>query len=150
MHKLLSGLALIGALGVGSVLAADVGVGVSVGEPGFYGQLELGNVGRPPVIYSQPVIVEHRYHNLSPVYLRVPPGQAKNWRKYCDRYNACTRPVYFVKDDWYRNVYVPQYHQSNVHPYAGNDHGEHARHDDHDVRNNDHDHEHQNYNEDRH
>jgi hypothetical protein len=104
-------------------------------------------VGRPPVVYSQPVIVEHRYYNLAPVYVRVPPGQAKNWSRYCDRYHACTRPVYFVKDDWYRNVYVPHYQKSNVHRYAGNDqHGEYE-HGDHDGRDNDH--EHKNHHDDK-
>ena len=44
-----------------------------------------------------------------PVYLRVPPGHEKNWRKHCQRYNACGRPVYFVQDTWYTNVYAPQY-----------------------------------------
>jgi len=27
-----------------------------------------------------------------PVYLHVPPGHAKNWRKHCREYNACNRP----------------------------------------------------------
>lgn len=129
MNKLFAGLALMGAICAAPAQSADVGVSISVGEPGFYGQLDLGNMRRPPVIYGQPVIVEHRYHNLAPIYMRVPPGQAKNWRRYCDRYNACTRPVYFVTDDWYRNVYVPGYHQSHGHPYTGND-----RHDDHNGR----------------
>jgi hypothetical protein len=139
MSKLLSGLALIGALGVGSAWATDLGISVSVGEPGFYGQLQLGNIGRPPVIYSQPVVVEHRYPNLAPVYLRVPPGHAKNWNKYCDRYNACTRPVYFVNDDWYRNVYVPHYQESKARSYAESDRQEgHDRHEDHENHKNDH------------
>ena len=38
-------------------LGADVGVSVSIGEPGFYGQLDLGNVARPSVQYSRPVII---------------------------------------------------------------------------------------------
>jgi len=28
---------------------------------------------------------------------------------YCPKYNACGRPVYFVRDRWYNEVYVPQY-----------------------------------------
>ncbi|HEX6592681.1 MAG TPA: hypothetical protein VF050_11840, partial [Moraxellaceae bacterium] len=46
-----------------------------------------------------------------PVYLHVPPGQAKKWSNYCGRYNACGRPVYFVRDDWYNNTYVPAYRE---------------------------------------
>ncbi len=44
-----------------------------------------------------------------PIYLRVPPGHRKNWRKHCLRYGACGQPVYFVGDNWYNNVYVPSY-----------------------------------------
>jgi len=43
--------------------------------------------------------------------LRVPPGHQKNWKRYCGRYEACGRPVYFVRDDWYNNVYAPQYRE---------------------------------------
>jgi hypothetical protein len=35
------------------------------------------------------------------VYLWVPPGHRKNWRKHCGQYQACGVPVYFVRDDWY-------------------------------------------------
>ena len=32
---------------------------------------------------------------VQPIYLHVPPGHAKNWRKHCAHYNACGQPVYF-------------------------------------------------------
>ena len=48
----------------------------------------------------------------APVYLRVPPGHAKNWGKHCQRYGACGVPVYFVRDDWYRDVYIPRWRGS--------------------------------------
>jgi hypothetical protein len=48
---------------------------------------------------------------VQPVYLHVPPGHAKDWAKHCSKYNACARPVYFVKDDWYNNTYVPYYQE---------------------------------------
>ena len=91
--------------------AADVGVSISVGQPGFYGQIDIGNVSRPPVLYAQPIWVQRGPVEIAPVYLRVPPGHEKKWSKHCSRYNACGRPVYFVRDDWYRNTYVPQYQQ---------------------------------------
>jgi hypothetical protein len=40
-----------------------------------------------------------------PVYMWVPPGHRKNWRKHCARYDACGVPVYFVKEDWYARQY---------------------------------------------
>lgn len=104
------------------VAAADVGVSVSIGQPGFYGQIDIGNYPRPEVIYAEPVII-HRPVGVvyDPIYLRVPPGQAKKWGSYCGRYNACGRPVYFVQDRWYHDVYVPEYH--NRHHDRDDDHG---------------------------
>jgi hypothetical protein len=89
--------------------AADVGVSISVGQPGFYGQIDIGNVSRPQVVYAQPVWVQRREVNIEPIYLRVPPGHEKKWGKHCARYNACGRPVYFVRDDWYQQTYASQY-----------------------------------------
>lgn len=43
-----------------------------------------------------------------PIYLHVPPGHAKDWRKHCSKYGACGRPVHFVQERWYNEVYVPQ------------------------------------------
>ena len=91
--------------------AADVGVSINIGQPGFYGQIDIGNVSRPQVVYAQPVWVQRGPVEIAPIYLRVPPGHEKKWSKHCARYNACGRPVYFVQDDWYRNTYVPQYRE---------------------------------------
>lgn len=108
MKKLLAALVLTSAA-VAAPSFADVGVSIRVGEPGFYGQLDIGGYGAPRLINSRPVVVVQRYRNLSPVYLRVPPGHQRNWNKYCGRYDACYRPVYFVRDEWYRDVYAPRY-----------------------------------------
>ena len=132
MKKLLAGLALICAAGVAPAKAADVGVSISIGQPGFYGQLDIGGYGPPQVLYRQPVLVERRNWYPAPVYLRVPQYQYGNWRRYCGMYNACARPVYFVRDDWYRNVYAPRYYREHGHGNAyghgngkgkGNSHG---------------------------
>lgn len=37
--------------------AADVGVSVSVAQPGFYGIFNFGDAYRPAIVYSQPVLV---------------------------------------------------------------------------------------------
>lgn len=98
-----------------AVSAADVGVSISIGQPGFYGQIDIGSAPRPVLVYPQPVVVQRVQvvQPMQPVYLHVPPGHAKNWKKHCHKYEACARPVYFVKDDWYENVYVPYYDQSH-------------------------------------
>lgn len=93
------------------VMAADVGVSVTVGQPGFYGHIDIGDFPAPAVIYSQPVLVQPVPVAGPPLYLRVPPGHYKHWNKHCGEYNACGRQVYFVRDSWYNNVYVPQYRE---------------------------------------
>jgi hypothetical protein len=95
--------------------AADVGVSVRIGEPGFYGQLELGNVGHPSVINSRPSLIKRAPHGAvgEPLYLRVPASHRNNWSKYCAHYGACDHPVYFVKDDWYNKVYAPHYREQH-------------------------------------
>jgi len=89
--------------------AADVGVSVSIGQPGFYGQLDIGGYPPPQVIYRQPRVG----YDSPPMYLRVPPGHARNWDKHCGAYNACNRQVYFVKDNWYNKQYAPRYQELN-------------------------------------
>jgi hypothetical protein len=102
-----------------SAQAADVGVSISIGQPGFYGHIELGNFYRPELVYAKPLIIgpPHRTYTAQPLYLRVPPHHRKNWKKYCHRYNAYGRPVYFVTDRWYNQVYVPQYASRYPKPY---------------------------------
>jgi len=90
---------------------AAAGVSVSIGQPGFYGRLDIGNVPPPPLLYPQPLVIQPMPVGVAPqpIYLHVPPGHAKNWRKHCHRYNACGQPVYFVQEHWYNDVYVPYY-----------------------------------------
>jgi len=106
--------------------------------PGVYGQVNFGNAPPPPVVYAQPMIVQPSpvvvgAVPVEPIYLHVPPGHAKNWRKHCHEYNACGRPVYFVKSA----EYEPGYHAEH--------HG-HGHHDDDDR--NDHDHGHGHHHDD--
>lgn len=96
------------------LFAADVGVSVNIGEPGFYGRLDLGGSPPPPVIYREPIVVERVPVERPPVYLRVPPGHAKNWSEHCRDYNACGDRVYFVQDDWYTREYVPRYRERRI------------------------------------
>ena len=94
---------------------AQTNVSINIGQPGFYGRIDIGNYGPPPVVYAQPIIVE-RYERVhaQPVYLRVPPGHRKNWKKHCRKYGACGQPVMFVQDRWYSDVYAPRYREQHV------------------------------------
>ncbi|RDK08390.1 hypothetical protein DN412_21385 [Cupriavidus lacunae] len=101
-------------------IAADVGVGISMGQPGFYGRIDIGNAPPPELIYARPVLVEPAPAGVAPqpIYLYVPAYQAKEWRDYCHKYSACGRPVYFVQQTWYENVYVPRYHRTRLQSQA--------------------------------
>lgn len=122
--------------------AADVGVSVNIGQPGFYGRIDIGNYPQPRLVYMEPRIVSPlpQASLRRPIYLRVPPGHAKDWAKHCGKYAACGQPVYFVDERWYREVYSSQYRTqhsgSKREAYRGDD----GRRDDdrrHDSRRND-------------
>jgi hypothetical protein len=109
----LAGVALLA--GSAAWSAVDVGVGVTIREPGVYGRIEIGTSAPPPVVYRQPVIVQQPAVIVTqpPLYLYVPPGHAKKWRKHCHQYDACGRQVYFVKEEWVQAEY------SRSHPGKG-------------------------------
>jgi len=94
-------------------LAADVGVSISIGDPGFYGRLDIGDYPPPQVIYRQPRVIQRVPMDRPPIYLRVPPGHAKHWSKNCHKYNACGERVYFVQDNWYNREYAPRYREQH-------------------------------------
>jgi hypothetical protein len=108
MKHLLAAVALATAI---PALAADVGVSISISQPGVYGRVDIGRFPQPIVIAQQPVLVVPAPRAVvvqqpvvvqpEPVYMWVPPAHRDNWHRYCGRYNACGTPVYFVRDDWY-------------------------------------------------
>lgn len=107
-------LALAATLVVASpAFAADVGVSVSIGDPNFFGQLVIGDAPPPVLVYQEPRVVVRPQVVVEPVYLRVRPGHEQNWPQYCSQYDACGRPVYFVRDEYYREVYAPHYHKKH-------------------------------------
>jgi|WetSurMetagenome_2_1015567.scaffolds.fasta_scaffold588612_1 hypothetical protein len=148
MKRFLSAVVIIMVSSTIPVLAADVGVSVSIGQPGFYGRIDIGNAPRPEYVNPQPIIIQPvpRGRTVEPIYLRVPPGHQKHWKKHCREYNACGQPVYFVKDNWYNEVYAPHYNKQRGdrqddnrdkgndsrgkgHKDKGNDNGKHKGHD---------------------
>jgi hypothetical protein len=102
--------ALLAVAGCASASAqVDVGVGVTIRQPGVYGRIEIGtNAPPPPVIYRQPVVIAQPAVIVAqpPMYLYVPPGHAKKWRKHCYKYDACGRQVYFVREEWVQTQYA--------------------------------------------
>jgi hypothetical protein len=99
---------LLGALVAGAPAGAtDVGVSIQISQPGVYGRIDIGQFPKPQVVVAQPVIVlkpppqQVVVAQPQPVYMWVPPGHRKNWRKHCREYGACGVPVLFVEDRWY-------------------------------------------------
>ena len=113
MKRILIAAALAAATVATPVLAADVGVSISVGDPHFYGRLDIGDFPQPQVIYGQPMMIERGPMDRPPIYLRVPPGHAKHWRQHCREYNACGERVFFVMDNWYNRKYAPRYREQH-------------------------------------
>ena len=113
-------------------LAGDVGISVSIGQPGFYGRIEIGNVPQPELVYAAPVVIRQAsvVAAPAPIYLHVPPGHEKNWDKHCREYNACGVPVFFVRDNWYNSVYVDHYRKHDHDPERGDEenHGDRGKH----------------------
>ena len=118
MKKLLA-MALIAGTLTPALAQTSVGMSISVNQPGVYGQVHIGNVPQPRLIYPQPVLIVRppAVVHQDPIYLYVPPGHRKNWRKHCARYNACGQPVYFVREDWVRERYYEQYPDRAPHGY---------------------------------
>ena len=117
--------------------------------PGVYGRVDIGNASPPALLYAQPMVAMPPavvMPSPQPVYMWVPPGHAKHWRKHCARYNACGQPVYFLRNppphwgaphyreprpDWRRPPPPPHMHERG---YERHDHGRRdweRRHDDH-------------------
>jgi hypothetical protein len=92
--------------------AADVGVSLSIGQPGFYGRINIGGYPQPQVLYRQPIAIQRVPMDRPPIYLRVPPGHAKQWKQHCRDYNACGERVLFVQDRWYNREYVKRYQEN--------------------------------------
>ena len=121
MKKILAIAVALGALAP-AFAQTSVGVSIGVNQPGVYGRIDIGNFPQPQVIYAQPMIIQRpaQYVQQQPVYLYVPPGHQKNWKKHCGRYNACGQPVYFVKEEWVRERYEEKHHGDQE---RGNGHG---------------------------
>ena len=117
-------------------MAAHAGnpiINFSVGgeiSPGVYGQVQFGNGPPPPVVYAQPTVVTPPPPNVvvQPLYLHVPPEHARHWKRYCHRYNACGRPVYFVKSAEYEPGYRAHRdrHRDEGRDDRGRDEGRHG------------------------
>lgn len=118
---------LFGIAGYTAPALAQSSVSISVGQPGFYGQINIGDVPQPRLVYAEPRVVERVVVEETPIYLHVRPGEARNWKAHCHAYDACGRRVYFVNDNWYNTVYV-EHHKNKQGHGNGEGHGKHGKH----------------------
>jgi hypothetical protein len=111
---------------------AEVGVSIDISQPGVHGRVDIGRFPSPQVVLPRPVIIHPAPQHgampappREPVYLWVPPGHRRDWRRYCAQYNACEHPVYFVRDDWYdRHIgHGPRDERRRDHDYGDRRHG---------------------------
>lgn len=100
---------------------ASAQVSINIGQPGFYGRLDIGGFPPPPLLFPEPRMIHRVPVGRPPLYLRVPPGHARDWRRHCHRYGACGERVYFVQDNWYRHEYAPRYQERHIHRDYGRD-----------------------------
>lgn len=121
-------------LGVAACSAfAQVGVSINIGDPNFYGSIDIGNYPPPQVINAAPIVIAPPAPGVvvAPLYMRVPLDFQRDWRHHCAQYNACGRPVYFVHEDWYNKVYAPRYRAEHPMRHDERDHHDEGRHDEH-------------------
>ncbi|HWU84871.1 MAG TPA: hypothetical protein VN028_06010 [Rhodocyclaceae bacterium] len=91
-----------------STVHAQTMVTLSMGQPGYYGRIEIGNAyPQPALLFPNAIMGNPGVYTGEPVYMHVPPAHAYAWSRYCSFYGACDWMVYFVEDGWYNEVYVP-------------------------------------------
>ena len=108
MKKLLVIALALGAVG-SAVAQPSVGLSIGINQPGVYGQINIGNLPAPALVAPRPVVIAPAAVSAPPAYLYVPLAEQRNWRRYCGKYEACGRPVYFVREDWVRDRYAHEH-----------------------------------------
>lgn len=103
------------ALMLGSAAAnASTQINISIGDSGYWGVLPALTGYRPEVWNNSPIVaIGTAVAGLSAIYLNVPDAERHDWKNHCRKYDACNRPVHFVKNDWYRDQYAPEYRRQH-------------------------------------
>lgn len=101
----------------------------------YFGVVDPAEAGVPLVTHLRPYQSEPGAGAGRVVYLHVRPGEEARWGLACKAYEACATKVLFVRESWYRQVYLPkvgaadgreQYYRDFVRP-ARNDRDTHHR-----------------------
>ena len=102
----------------------------------YFGAVDPAEAGTPLVTHRRAYQAESGAKPAGrAVYLHVRPGEEARWGLACKDYAACALPVLFVRESWYRDVYLPkvgaadgreQYYRDHVRP-ARNERDTHHR-----------------------
>jgi hypothetical protein len=97
-------------------------------RPGVYGSIRIRHAPPPPLFSPRPVVAARQLGPVrgEPLYLYVPTGHVRKWSRYCERYQACERPVFFVRVDnhpgklgrWKDRARLPDHQANRVQPGA--------------------------------
>ncbi|MCT0201224.1 MULTISPECIES: hypothetical protein [unclassified Synechococcus] len=80
--------ALLAAITPAMPVVAQVGLSIQIGQPNVYGPIQSGFYGRNQPFFTAP---QFYYPRLR-----------------CHAFNGCSRPVYSVRDQWYRTNNIPR------------------------------------------
>ena len=122
MRKFLVAVLAAGAFG-SAMAQPGVNLWIGINQQGVYGQINIGNLPPAALIAPRPVVVAPVVVGAAPIYLYVPVAEQRNWHRHCHRYDACGRPVYFVRENWVRERYAHE------HPGWDRGRGHDGRHD---------------------
>jgi hypothetical protein len=94
---------------LGCLLISFAAAAVQGAAPGIYGEIDTRKFPRPPLVNDKPIVIDvaARGKKAKPLYLHVAPSDTTHWYTKCHTYNACSQPVYFVTEGWFKNVYLP-------------------------------------------
>lgn len=87
----------------------SIGLSLGINQPGVYGQINIDTLPAPALVSPTPLVVAPGVASAPPAYIYVPIAEQHDWRRYCRKYNACNRPVYFVREDWVLDRYTHEH-----------------------------------------
>ena len=92
-----------------ALAVVSVNAGAADTDPGIYGRIDTSRFPHPKASNRRPVVADRAARKSAgqPVYLHVRLGEEWHWHALCGSYGACSEPVYFVTESWFRGVYLP-------------------------------------------
>jgi hypothetical protein len=95
--------------------AGQFALAAQAAEFSYFGPVDTSIAPEPGVIYERvvkaakqkPGDIPQNIRSAKVLYLHVPAGEERHWSAHCAKYQACEKPVLFVSEAWYQNVYLP-------------------------------------------